>query len=646
MANYNLQYVCEYDSLQSVPCKIEIYGLDFSGNVLTLKGGAQPALLSCQTDEPNAPIKGLSLQVQLLNTGNIPLTAFYSIRDDQFLIKHIVNGVTEFVGYIVQDDCIEEITETDHIITLSANDNLGLLRDVTLLQAYSPGLNENQTTVESLEGLRTLQDIIRHILLSTGLSLQYAVYCKDLLETNQSETQSFLSQTYINPETWLSDNGVWENCYTILEQLLGRFNLTLFQAEGRWNLVRWPELQLYSNAIPGYLYDATNDTAVGTLTLNSVFNIGSEADTIQGATQSIVRPIKSDKETFNYRQPKNLLRNYDLLKLGTLITQYMDVDGNTIREYNFPDWTDSPLAPQVGTGFIRVVTNSFGTEIDRYAVIAGDALQSTLIEANEGDKIRFSFRFRTETSLPIPATFVFLVRLTNGTTNYYVDEVDGRWLTTFGFSFQITSGSTTDWTQVTIESAEMPVSGNLYCYLTPNIAGSNLRSYYKDIRFEYIPYINDSTKIIGQTHFNLQTPAIKNVADKEIYLDDSPRNYNRGTLFLATSTGLLRDRTLAWYKQFGGMERLSYRLGYITTYERLFIKNIPRMQVEGSHNGGVVNMLSVLTMSRFTGRYYIFGRLEIDYKNDTFTGTIYEQYKDGDLDAMNNYEFNYIYENG
>src|SRR6185312_2936987 len=69
---------------------------------------------------------------------------------------------------------------------------------------------------------------------------------------------------------------------------------------------------------------------------------------------------------------------------------------------------------------------------------------------------------------------------------------------------------------------------------------------YKDIRLEYYPLVNQTTKIIGQTHETNQVGNVKNNNDSEFFIDSSPRNSIAGTLFLNQMDGILQKRTVKW----------------------------------------------------------------------------------------------------
>lgn len=536
----------------------------------------------------------------------------------------------------------------------------------------------------------SLLTIIKICLSATGLELKTNIYC-NLLEINHFDTSSFLDQTLIDVQTFLKDDVNYDNCYNILEKILGRFNLSLFQADGVWNIVRWDELRYYNNQIPGFSYDE-NMTLIGPVTMDVPLNIDPDIPTapkpdtypIHQLYHRIFRSFKYDKETFNYKQPPQLLRNFNLQELGTLRSTTFSGSGSTlqtIRDYDMPWWSTGFTWTSGGGGvlyssaqrFIRVITDSVGNEVGRFAVIKGNpvadnpsAAASTKIEVNAGDSIKYSFAYKTSNSQPGAVNTVFDINLVTqlplapiGANNRYLDD-DGKWTATKNFVHTVPAGeNTNEWHTVEVTSDQIPFDGHLYIKLA-QASTSNQETHFKDIRLEYIPTINQSTKIKGHTHTDTQAPDIKQNEDIEIFCDTSPRNSVVGTLFLNSLNGILQKLTTKWLRGHmvtgGGLPMERRNIGDITTTETLFWRRITRNMLEGSLSGLLHNSkhrhISLLSVMRYTygpmdDLNFVPGKFELDYKHDMINNsTLWEQWQDGEVDADLNedYVFKYIYE--
>ena len=174
---------------------------------------------------------------------------------------------------------------------------------------------------------------------------------------------------------------------------------------------------------------------------------------------------------------------------------------------------------------------------------------------------------------------------------------------------------------------------------------SSRETYYNDLRLEVTQYILDSTKVTGQIHKQEQDVNKKLNSDTEITIDDSPRNAIAGTLFNPTFTGLLQDRTLYWRYP---LDANGWRLGELTTLEELTWRQKTRSKFDGNFSGNyqnaVISLLSVGIMDFDTSKNYIFGLLNIDYKNNAFSGSLWELYDNEDAYFDPDYTLTYIYD--
>jgi len=632
--------------------KVEILKKDYADATYNLWFGTSPVLHKWQEDNTHAPIKGSSLTINLLNiNGNTPAERYLSINDDDFMVRLTVDGTIRFIGFLVQDDFAEDMVDYNHGLTLSANDNLGLLKAVPLY--VDPALMiDTRCTL-----LRVVQACINAATL--GLNVNIA---DNLYEVNHTEIDTPLTQTIIDIDTWLGTDNIYTNCWDVLTQVLNRRKASLMQVNGEWWIVRWDELR-YGDV--RYFAYSSGGNLLGDGLLpatiiggNRVEGIAKDFFALSAPVKSFQRGYKLDKETFNYKEPKYLLKNFDLQDLGDLIREY-DLAGPVrhVKEYVFTSWLGNYGAGAMER-FIRVIYDINNKEIDRYAVVRGTpfdtyrAVQSMPIEVASGDKVKVSMSYRTNDSQPGSVTTVFAVRLTNGVVaqDRYVDELplnNGNWKLGIGYNYLIPSGDNSNqWHSVEIQSGQTPFAGLVYVYLpyANEDYGTAHETQIKGISFEYQPFINDSQRVIGHVHTSEQPEGPKNTGDEEIFNDDSPRPSLAGVLYLPSYTGNIQNRTSLWYRR-GFTEAL--RLGQITTFEQLFWRRVSRKRVEGVFKYRVpLSMITVFKYDAFLDLNFIFGSLEIDYADSSARVTAYEQYKDGDVDSdlISDYTFKYIYE--
>lgn len=663
---YGLRYFTQFSDINNANYTVEIWQKDYIGNSNRVTAGAVPVVSLWDKDDPTPPIKGRQLTIQLVNEGWLPLTSFYSEEDDVFEIRFYVSGLLEFKGFLVQDDCNEDLVDYAHYINLSATDNLGLLKDVTLSDAY------NTTDLK----YKNIFDILKTCLQQTNVSLPLIIHA-NIKERSQNNTQSFLEQTLVNCLSFATNDNanVFESCYSVLEKIFTRFNLTLIQAYGTWNVIRWAELRYYANFIPNRYYDNFIQQSQGNF--SSQMSVG--PSTLQpleiGAYRKIVRPYKYVQETMLYKQPSIVIKNLDLKQLGSLISSTTQGSGTSliyIDDYNLIGWQNGFTWTTGGSGLlvdttpykcIRVLRDWRKKEIDRYIVIQGlssvddkSRIASAPMEINVGDSFEISFDVRRKDSLNGAANMVFDLNLVTqmplaprGANNRYLDD-DGTWDNTITFTYTYTStDDMANWTTISAVSQPVPFDGNFYIKLGHGPGPAN-EWYYKNFRINVTYSTDKQGKVKGHTHTTKQDKNIKNTGLETIHIDDTTSNNIAGTLFLNNVVnGLLQQKTANWQR--GHLANENRILGDIITFEELFEKRKPRAFIEGSivgleGNGTYISGTTIFGVNSFTGLTFVQGRTEIDYRNAIAKVNLYEMWEQGeeDSDLTSDYKFDYILE--
>lgn len=133
-----LKYTSSFDAFRTQSRYIvNIYQDSYTGDPITVILGATPVIHEWQEDDPLAPIKGSTLTINLTTSGGLSLLDFYSDNDNEFRVELIEDTISGklFDGFILQDDCTEVQVDFVHTITLTASDNLGTIKDISLDRA-------------------------------------------------------------------------------------------------------------------------------------------------------------------------------------------------------------------------------------------------------------------------------------------------------------------------------------------------------------------------------------------------------------------------------------------------------------------------------------------------------------------------------
>jgi hypothetical protein len=730
---YGWKYIAEFDSIVDVPYTLQIWEKDYTGDQIRLNLAANPIIHKYNNDNPKEPIKASTLEINLLNEGNVtPIDTFLSNEDDTYLVYFLQGTDLLFKGYLVQDDFSELMVDYTHEVKLLATDNLGLLKDVSLdmtgIQATLPifaatavegvdnfvylynipnlvligtsftitghqdsGVNTTYTTLavtnvgtnnykvrvsNTVANLLTprqctvslnsqinlnnnrysIRDIVYACLNKAGLDIGFRVFCS-LHEKYHRTDRSFFEQTYIDINTFRVGDG-FDNCYNVLESILKRFKISLFQCLGLWHFVRWDDAK--GVALNGYAYSPLF-TYAGQVTLPTSLEFGFNESTapLFGLTKYFHRPLKFVSEQFDYKQPQLLLKNSDLQSLGNLL-RIITIGPNEIhKEYVATDWDGSYGAPPFEERFIRVVEDSLGEELDRYLVIKGvpvfdsvRIVQGVPVEVSKGDKVTFNFRVKTAFSSPELYYEIFAFALFDGTTTNYLNDtpIKGNWLTTFGWTHFIEYGDNSDtWQNVEMKSLPIPFDGVLLVYLgmQGDVLTSDSETRYKDIVLTLEDFVANSKIIKGHLHKDTQELTIKNVEELTIAVDDSPRNSIPGTLFAPLFKGILQVRCNDW-NRIGNVG--NEKLGQITTVDQLQYRSVTRYKLEGSFDGLKVggtniSMLNTFNYTLFPTKMFVFGNLEFDYRNNIINNlTGWEVYDTDEVDIADAYTFKYLTE--
>jgi len=590
------------------------------------------------------------------------LDEFY-ISTDNPSCYPTVNGTIEILGVTYT---FLEVTQVS--VTIGAQLYNWLVKVTPDTPGWGTAITETITLTGPLNLLNRnrIIDIISACLSQTNLSLITNIF-HNLYAYQQASDRSTWEYTLLDSQMFISGD-TYQDCYTVLETIMESYNCQIFQANGQWNIINWHEARQYGNSIPCFIYDETF-AYLGNGVFSNIFNVGPDPQLTRplfGLNAGFIRGYKFSKKKFEYKQPKQLLKNHDLQILGSLRSQYLN--GTTrISEYEAPFFQLSNGTP-IPDRFIRVEYDTvLQREIERYLVVRGQGYNDILtlpcepIEFNTDDRFNFSCSFRTNVS-GIPGTVFFGIQLNDGATQIlYLDSDNATpgnvgqltWGNGYCASVFYAGEDSIEWHQIDTSTGTNPTprspKNGLLTVFFPTITdppqGISKESHFKDIQFTYIPQVNDTVLITGQVHTQTQPPDIKNNSDKEIQIDDTPRNSIQGTILRNTKTGLVQDRTDFWRYPASSD---GWRLGERTTLQDLLWRQRTRSKLEGGFVGNyqsdtIISLLTLLITDFNPTKIYTFGLMTIDYKKNQFSGSLWELYDEQDAELDNTYELKYLY---
>jgi len=534
----------------------------------------------------------------------------------------------------------------------------------------------------SLNSAYTLSDILCVCLLNTGMAHQI-VYAGSLRFKNDIGAMNediFDMKVYVNS---FGNENDFDSCYDIIEKILGSLSCTIFFHK-RWNIFRYNEMRYYDNYIPVSFYDTYFNyvSSGGSQDWISVRNVGDGSNIEYGLLSSIVRPLQYVQRKLEYKQPKSLLNNENILDTGKLVSTSVQVD-KTVYRYDLVDWKQN-LNPQTipNSIFIQVDIDNFGNEIDRYIYITDgyddSPIEEKLLESKtlyvvKGDRGEFSFEYLHQTSnINDPMRGYNVIELTNGVDTYRFissNEEEGEWvkLPVASTTYYVTRSywDEDDYKSANINLKEFPISGKLTFYLPrlfpmnyPDAPFVKLRNF----QFKYTPYTGGKLPVNGHIHLNKWYLNIRNNEDKEMFIDTILKPSISGSLILSVneSTGVLE-----YVQEFDeSVTATIYKLGQIIVGQEHNWRDKIRLKLEGNmfpvseietYNNTLrfINPAVILKYDNEPNKSFAFGKIEINYKSNTYNGTIYEMWdSETDADSIENgissdprkiYNFEYLY---
>lgn len=376
-----------------------------------------------------------------------------------------------------------------------------------------------------------------------------------------------------------------------------------------------------------------------------------------GVVKSIVRPARQVIDTFNFEQQKNIIRDFDLLETGRLLSkrgQTVDGEIQHVFEYDAIHWqrySGSELLTNMRT--IVVIFDDYGNEIDRYLKVLKPGIGTVSALFNKGDTFTLSFKFSTTRPGSNAKSTGYGLLLDGGSGKRYslsngfhagdsnintIGEVNWESVsyappTLFGLGkifYNWTSTMNPDNEvsfDINTEKTLLPNDGKFYfTIITSPTSGEDQ---YRDFKIDYNFRVSRSTKIIGQHHKQSRNINLLNILEQDIKVDMAPKFQIAGVIYSDTETLAVRFKT----------SRDSGNLGDIITSEILSIYSKPRLELEGEFIGnfGMVNFIE------YDGKNLVPIYLEKNYKEGKINAK-FTEIRNTNSTLESTYKLEYIYE--
>jgi hypothetical protein len=574
---YHLNHIAEFDSRITQSVRLELYKKDFlpaivTTLILTSSQLSYPKNQNGKFDDIIGAEYHFSLFLKQADT--VDFNDLLVTFNDEWKVILYVDSVVNFIGFLVPGLGTVQYRDKPYTIQLTATDGLGLLKGAPL----------TDTDDTNFDGVHLQIDYIKAILLKTGLQLPIRVYSsvieESMTDRNTDPNKDTLNQSGLHGRTFLKDAITYFDCYKTLQTIFGEY-FTLYQWRGMWLIRNNDELQSSVGLKNWYTdYDSDGNITGAAQSGENPCEVGrdKQLEPINIANLSSRFAVKSAKHKWDYNVwpeiPKNIKFEYGDFIL--LLSAPPETRAFTIAGWDYLRRTGSYSVFPFGTtaatqaAYSKRTYNDFGVEIERELICVKPLegqfnwLRSEGIPVNKGDKINFSCDKRFDNNVTVNASVAKIYIVPETGSDYYSwlydfteGAADNNWLKNLlsdtGLKVHYDAGDDLDengltqFKSIDAESPALPIDGTLFIVLEiPGEDDFGTNQYYKNVNFEYIPYIAGGyVRIKGDYWFTQQNVPLQDIIDKEVFVSDSLKKVLQGALYRENLTDLT---TPTWHR--------------------------------------------------------------------------------------------------
>jgi hypothetical protein len=605
---YGKKYIFSAISKSGLTYTAEMWENGYTGPEYNVNSGMSPFVLTCagSGDDPFQPILPTIFNIRADFTDFTgPYPDLVSTDDRKYYVRFSANGGTYFIwqGFVLMDSIAIPFTTGRNFVDIICVDGLGLLKTVPYAPITSPG---------SIGEHESLLQIIRNCLQNINYPIQYYINSAiNYYASGQTDTESYLRNSYIYPVTWTNDDYTFKNCYDILQDICVSHGVQLYQSGGEW----W--------------FTSVNERASDTL---RVFRTDGTSSTDTLSNVSINRTIKPYQSNGNIpyyfidnNQTKIIKKGFNAVE----IVNELDYPKNFALNGNMT----SPVGVlPLGWDLIFIGsggTQTFTTQSGIYGATttaAGISSQYGYLcdgYISQGDTVTIKFQGKCNTVDNITMLINIYEPGIGGAQFYYTTtSVGGFWTSVLtDYSHNVTS---TQLESYSITLPPAPITGKL------------------GIIFKVLPTSPTSVFVA-----NLKATAVSSLASKEVLYNQTASNQYKksitipiGGQFPATNKSQIQsilsdtDDALQDYTRFSGgptyttLSKLLFSQFY-NIYSKPNI-NLQLTQYNLFTGSGVIGLLQNFgvedptSIINITDARFVMSNSTFDYVNNTLSGTALE----------------------
>ena len=315
-----IKYTAFYDNPQGEQFIVVLAQEGYTGQPIEIRCTA--VITYDRIKDPFTTIRPSSVSCSLEASESQKFEDLFTDAERQFALGIVRNGHELWEGWVSPESWFADWVNDKWVVEVTADDGLKYLKNLSYVNDLAQPYN----------GFESVIKIISNCLKRTGfpLKIAYALNNNDEDPLRADVTLGdvdFLNCT-LNQDVFIEDDKDNINdCYTVLENVLGCGLFAIFQDRGRWNIVNLAELAFptYQSSITWRVYDENGENPVNE-TGNIARTIGSQIDGApifwvnQNQRYEGRATLSAAQAEFTFREPAGLLLNDDFTNDGATIS--------------------------------------------------------------------------------------------------------------------------------------------------------------------------------------------------------------------------------------------------------------------------------------------------------------------------------------
>ena len=654
------KYRIEFTTPQQYACVVQFMVEGFSGVSTKLSPSSKPFTLGefNQSEDLFKPIRPQLATIQFIGNDTITMDDFIADNDNDIeIIFSYHTFIGYWKGYLLQDNFQETWIDTNHIITLTATEGLGLLEYVQF--------NNNGTEVV---GRLKFLDAIQYCLQPTPLAFTGTKVVNNLFHSSMIDTGTNipLDQAYIDARTFQVEARTFDNKKIALEKINQAFSQTIFQYNGYWFIYRLEELY---TGLASNLREVTLSSTRSSANKRYDISVGVNEEVkpvVPEMLRYLRRKTKKDINNFRYELFNEVIENESFTR-GNLISSNPSAKLRELDSWTYETGTfSSPTTPSGTYGLIENYINGLFENSYAYFDIPSTTgnfwIKSQPANVNNLQYLDIQFEvsynpylgnFPTGKVTTFPC-WVFL----NGVTANYQLLNTGKWELVAGSvptkAIELDYDSNKEpvayeYNTISVQSDRIPDEGDITVYFyaqgKPGMVGNDFRI--KNFIFKVKnPWEVDTERrnIFGQKLYYEKSATLRTNDEFDIYFGDNFSQSHKGTIYQSDGVTIC-DKS--WYRLRFPTETVPFRKeALIARWEN---NRFNRNKIDatfynlswdtGTKPIGLMNTIKFVDDDP-NKVYAILNLKEIDFSTGIWSATLLEVYdadKDGGSPATNTF---------